>query len=391
MRAKTLQHWAEEYVLHRYLYIVGLLITSSSCATVEDSSFEMVELGQALFFDTNLSRTRNQSCSSCHEPGAAFSDNRANDVGGAVSLGDDNRSLGERNSPSIAYVDQIPNFHINKDGDYVGGFFLDGRSATLAEQAQEPFLNPLEMALPDRASLIDRIRENPRYVASLTTLFGPRVFDDADSTLAAIGESIAAFERSDLFSTFDSKYDRYLRGEYALSAEEELGRLLFFSQLVGCHGCHLLDPRENTQHEIFTDHTYHNIGIPVNEAVRARNGVNATDVGLLANPGVADPAQAGKFRVPSLRNVAVTAPYMHNGVFQELETAILFYDKYLLSTSRSNTNPETSKPWAEPEVAENIELKLLQQGQPITPRGASALTAFLKTLTDARYEPLLEQ
>ena len=197
-----MQHWAEEYLLHRYLYIVGLLITSSSCTIIEEPSFEMAELGQALFFDTNLSLTRNQSCSSCHEPGAAFSDNRANIVGGAVSIGDDGRSLGERNTPSIAYADQVPNFHVNQDGNYVGGLFLDGRSVTLAEQAQEPFLNPVEMAMPDRPALVDRIRENPSYVASLITLFGRRILDDPDLALAAIGESIAAFERSDYFYAF---------------------------------------------------------------------------------------------------------------------------------------------------------------------------------------------
>jgi cytochrome c peroxidase len=351
----------------------------------------MAELGKALFFDTNLSFTRNQSCSSCHEPGAAFADNHANVVGGAVSIGDDSRLLGDRNTPSIAYADQVPTFQINQEGNYFGGLFLDGRSETLVEQAQEPFLNPMEMAMPNRTALVDRIRENPSYVASLTTLFGRRIFDDSDLVLAAIGESIAAFERSDLFSPFDSKYDRFIRGESVLSAEEELGRKLFFSQLISCHGCHLLDQRENIQHELFTDHTYHNVGIPVNEAVRARNGVSEPDVGLLENPRVDDSSHAGKFRVPSLRNVAVTAPYMHNGVFQDLETAILFYDKYLLSTIGSNTNPETSQPWGEPEIAENIELNLLQQGQPITPRRATALVAFLKTLTDKRYESLLEQ
>jgi cytochrome c peroxidase len=378
-------------LLLRYLYIVALLITSSSCTSIEESTFEMAELGQALFFDTNLSLTRNQSCSSCHEPGAAFSDNRANIVGGAVSIGDDSRSLGDRNTPSIAYADQVPNFHVNQGGEYVGGLFLDGRSATQAEQAQEPFLNPVEMAMPNSAALVDRIRENPSYVASFSALFGRRILDDPDSALTAIGESIATFERSDLFSSFDSKYDRFIRGEYVLSAEEELGRMLFFSQLISCHGCHLLDQRENTQHELFTDHTYHNIGLPVNDAVRARNGVSEPDVGLLGNPRVDDSSHAGKFRVPSLRNVAVTAPYMHNGVFQDLETAILFYDKFLLSTIGANTNPETSKPWGEPEVAENIELNLLQQGQPITPRRASALAAFLRALTDERYESLLEQ
>jgi len=378
-------------LLRGYLYIVGLLITSSSCIAVEEKSLDLAELGQALFFDTNLSLTRNQACSSCHDPGAAFSDNRPNDVEGAVSIGDDDRSLGDRNSPSIAYASQIPEFHVNSDGDFVGGFFLDGRSATLAEQAQEPFLNPLEMALPDNQTVVDRLLENTSYVLSITTHFGADILDRPETAMAAIGEAIAAFERTALFSTFDSKYDRYLRGEYTLTTDEELGRLLFFSQLVSCHGCHLLDQRENAAGELFTNHTYHNIGVPVNETVRSRNGVGDTDLGLLANPRVDDPAHAGKFRVPSLRNVAVTAPYMHNGVFQELETAILFYDKYMLSTSGANTNPETLEPWGDPEIEETIELDLLQQGQPVTPRRAAALVAFLKTLTDKRFEPLLNE
>jgi cytochrome c peroxidase len=100
---------------------------------------------------------------------------------------------------------------------------------------------------------------------------------------------------------------------------------------------------------------------------------------------------AGKFRVPSLRNVAVTAPYMHNGVFKKLETAILFYDKYLVSNRQSESNPETGEPWGDPEVADTIDLDLLQQGQPITEDRARALVAFLRTLTDQRYEALLDQ
>lgn len=350
-----------------------------------------VALGQALFFDANLSLTRKQSCATCHEPAAAFSDSRGNGVSGAVSLGDDGLSLGDRNAPGITYASLVPELHIDGDGEYIGGFFLDGRSPTLEEQANEPFLNPIEMAMPDRASVVERVRENPTYVASIQSLFGAEIFDNSDRAFEAVTGSIAAFEQSELFTTFDSKYDRYLLGEYTMTESEEVGRLLFFSQLISCHGCHLQDLRETAAREVFTNNKYSNIGIPANKLVRSKNGVTDVDVGLLQNPIVDDQAHAGKFRVPSLRNVAVTAPYMHNGVFQDLETAIIFYDKYLMQSLESNTNPETESPWGDPEVAENIDLELLRQGQPITTERALALAAFLRTLTDKRYEHLLAE
>lgn len=368
--------------------LLSLVFFGGSQAREEPTG--LATFGRALFFDTNLSLTRNQACGSCHEPGKAFSDGRANDVAGAVSLGDDGVSLGDRNTPSIAYADQVPDFHKNDGGEYVGGYFLDGRAATMRDQAREPFVNPVEMAMPDSHAVVERVRENPAYVESLRSLFGEDTLADDDKTFDAIVDSLVAFERTELFSPFDSKYDRYLRGEYQMTREEEIGRLLFFSQLISCHGCHLLDTRETTVDELFTNHKYHNIGVPENGAVRARNGLSGADLGLLANPQVNDPAQAGKFRVPSLRNVAVTGPYMHNGAFQDLETAILFYDKYLVTNQESERNPETGDRWGDPDVAETIDLELLQQGQPITERRVAALVAFLRTLTDQRYEALLD-
>lgn len=375
----------------RYLIICLISLNFAGSGDARGESTESATLGQALFFDTNLSFTRNQACGSCHQPGQAFADGRVNGVGGAASVGDDGVSLGDRNAPSIAYAHLVPDFHRDDTGEYVGGFFLDGRSATMKEQATEPFFNPVEMAMPDRRSVVDRVRENPAYVEMLQSFYGADLFRDEARVFDAVVESIVAFEKAELFSPFDSKYDRFLRGEYEMTGEEELGRLLFFSQLIGCHGCHLLDPREAVANELFTNHRYHNIGIPVNRAVRAVNGVSAADLGLFANPDVDDPALAGKFRVPSLRNVAVTAPYMHNGVFKKLETAILFYDKYLVNNRQSETNPETGKPWGDPEVPDTIDLDLLRQGQPITEDRARALVAFLRTLTDRRYEALLDQ
>jgi len=373
-------------------FLVRIILTVFCCTSlVTAAADDLTNLGRSLFFDTNLSVDRNQACASCHEPGFAFADGRDNGTFGAVSLGGDGVSIGDRNAPSIVYANQIPEFHRNNNSEYVGGFFLDGRSPTMADQAGKPLLDPAEMRMPDKKSVVDRIRENPSYVDALTALFGDEILADDNQTFSAMIESIVAFEHSDLFAPFDSKYDRFIRGEYEMTRDEEVGRLLFFSQLVNCHACHLLDTREKTAREIFSNHKYHNIGVPVNVIVRGKNGLGEAhrDLGLLENEQVDDSAQAGKFRVPSLRNVAVTGPYMHNGVFAELRTAILFYDKYLVGNRASDINPETGVRWRGPEVAENIDFTLLQRGQPITAVSAASLEAFLRTLTDARYESLL--
>ena len=291
------------------------------------------------------------------------------------------------------YASLIPDFHKNEKGEYVGGYFLDGRAATMVDQAAEPFVNPLEMALPDVAAVVERVRENAYYVEALRKHFGESIFSDSDKAFLAITESIVAFERTTLFTPFDSKYDRYLRGEYELTADEEIGRVLFFSQIINCSSCHLLDTREFSPREVFSNHRYHNIGVPTNKQVREKNGIVAShrDLGLLQNPAVDDAAMAGKFRVPSLRNVAVTGPYMHNGVFQDLRTAILFYNRFTLSNPKSQTNPETGEPWRAPEVAETVDLELLREGQPLAENYVVALVAFLTALTDQRYESLLDQ
>ena len=374
--------WSAAWLLLAYKFAIG--------APAAD---ELASLGQALFFDTNLSATRNQSCASCHDPGRAFTDSRDNGVSGAASLGDDGRSLGDRNTPGTTYAFLIPDFHTNDKDEYVGGYFLDGRAATMADQAAEPFVNPIEMAMPDDQAVVNRVRENSSYERSLKRHFGETIFSDTEKAFRAITECIVAFEHSALFAPFDSKYDRYLRGEYELTVAEELGRVLFFSQLINCSSCHLLDAREFSVGEVFSNHRYHNIGVPTNKRVRERNEVDTShrDLGLLENPDVDNPDMAGKFRVPSLRNVAVTGPYMHNGVFQELRTAILFYNRFMLSNRQSQTNPETGELWADPEVAETVDLELLREGQPLAENHVAALVEFLTALTDQRYESLLEE
>ena len=111
------------------------------------------------------------------------------------------------------------------------------------------------------------------------------------------------------------------------------------------------------------------------------------DHGLLNNPKIDDKKHDGKFKVPTLRNISVTAPYMHNGVFQELATVVEFYDKYI-DLDRA-INPETNEPWGSPEVEENINFELLTIGKPLSDRKVKALVAFMDTLTDAKYEHLI--
>lgn len=371
----------------RVALLVGVLGTplAWAFATVED-------LGRALYFDVNLSQNRTQSCATCHDPEAGFVDPRENAAGRAVSLGDDGKSLGDRNAPTAAYARFSPRFHRADDGQYVGGQFLDGREPDLAGQAGGPPLNPIEMGMPDKASVVARLRENPAYVTAFKGLFGAAVFADDDAAYQAMTRAIAAFESTDEFAPFDSKYDRYLRGEVELTEQEDLGMTLFFSQqFTNCNLCHQLKPRPGVAGETFANYEYHNIGVPVNQAARAINGVAAdhVDRGLLDNPAVDDPAQAGKFKVPTLRNVAVTGPYMHNGVFKDLRTVVLFYNKYNSRAAGRQINPETGAPWAGPEVAANLSLEELETGPALKDNRIDALVAFMKTLTDRRYEHLL--
>jgi len=354
---------------------------------------DLADLGRALFFDARLSAARNQSCSSCHDPARAFSDARDNTVGGAVSVGADRVSLGDRNAPALTYVSLTPDFHAGGDGEFAGGFFRDGRAATLVQQAQEPILNAAEMALPGAPAVLTRLRENGAYETAFRRLLGPDSLASPERALLSVATAISAYEKTADFSSFDSKYDRYLRGEIELSREEELGRILFFSELINCSRCHLADRRENRPAELFTNHRYHNIGIPPNPRVRAANGLGDghIDRGLMQNPAVRDPAQTGRFRVPSLRNVAVTAPYMHNGVFGDLETAIVYYNRFLLADANSQVNPENGRPWDAPEVPQTVDHTLLQEGQPLSRERVAVLVAFLKSLTDRRYEYLLER
>ncbi|KEA64542.1 Cytochrome c551 peroxidase [Marinobacterium lacunae] len=371
-----------------YFVLSGLAaILISGCQTSTQTSDArpadtLAELGQRLFFDPALSLNRTQSCSSCHDPAHAFTDPK----GTADSLGDDGHSHGGRNAPTASYAALAPEFHRAEDGSYKGGQFHDGRASTLADQAMGPPLNPAEMGMTSKALVISRLAENPFYRSSFSSLFDDKVLQDPERGYRAMAESIAAFEQTALFSPFDSKYDRYLRGEYTMTPQEELGRTLFFSQqFTNCNQCHQLKRSPIDKRETFTDYSYRNIGVPANPELK-----RGIDLGLAANSRVEGAEHEGKFKVPTLRNVAVTGPYMHNGVFKDLRTVVLFYDHYNSRNPARAINPETGNPWGKPEVDRNLSEKELTSTPALDNRRVDALVAFMRTLTDKRYEPLLE-
>ncbi len=375
-------------------YLADVLILSISIGLTScggGGKLNKAQLGEKLFSDINLSLNRTQSCATCHDAEHAFIDPRENTVQKAVSVGDDNVSLGDRNTPTAAYAAFAPNFSFTNNSAK-GGQFLDGREPDLKGQAGQPPLNPVEMGMPDKASVVLRLQENEEYVAAFKSLFGETIFENTDKAYLAMTESIAQFEKTDLFSPFDSKYDRSLKGEYTFTNQERLGEAIFFSnQFTNCNSCHQLKAFGGSREETFSDYTYHNLGIPVNTAVRAVNGKDSDfiDHGLLDNPKITDASHDGKFKVPTLRNVAVTAPYMHNGVFQDLRTVVLFYDKFN-NTARLN-NPETGLPWRAPEVNPNLALETEEFKAPaLKDDRVDALVAFMKLLTDKRYEHLIE-
>ena len=321
-------------------------------------------LGKLLFFDATLSSSGKQSCGTCHVPSRAFAEDPATDQGLPVPLGGVTMDLpGFRNTPSLMYLSFTPPFSLHADGTASGGFFRDGRASSLAVQAQQPFLSFFEMANADAAEVVHRLEASPElepYVAR----FGAASLADPPTALRNIGIAIAAFETEDeSFHPFSSKFDAWLAGQATLTAQEARGLALFNNPGKGnCTSCHPSQRQEFSDHALFTDFSYDNVGIPRNWAIPANHaspvspvsGVPLTyvpsngnlpadaeygfyDLGLCGpfSPPDSDPnprsllsattSLCGFFKVPTLRNVAVTAPYFHNGVFATLQQVLQWY------------------------------------------------------------------
>jgi cytochrome c peroxidase len=285
---------------------------------------ELAQLGEQVFDDTSLSEPPGLACASCHDEAHAFADPR----GGAVSAGAAPGAFGFRNAPSLAYAMFTPPFSAQST---VGGLNRDGRAANFVDQAVRPFLNPAEMANPDAATLMTKVAAAP-YAEEFRRIFGADAFNDPDRAFTHLREALSAYEQTDEFQRFDSKFDLVRRGEAQFTQQERLGFDLFNDPEKGnCAACH---PASGSR-PLFTDFTFDTFGAPRNRAIPANADSAFFDLGLCgpARTDLADPTLCGAFKVPTLRNVAITAPYFHNGQFQTLRELVDFY-------VTRDTNPE---------------------------------------------------
>jgi len=334
-------------------------------------------LGRLLFFDESLSSPPGQSCATCHDPAIAFADPEKELP---VSKGAVHGLYGSRNDMTASYAAFVPPLAYDEEEEvWAGGLFWDGRVDTLAEQAKLPPVTPFEMANPDAAAVVEKLRALP-YAGLFDEVYGPGSLDDAEAAFDRMADAMEAFQKTSEVNPFGSKYDRWLRGEAELSEQELRGLALFEAEDKGnCAACHPSRPGEDGSPPLFTDFTYDNLGTPRNPENPFYgmppeinpDGFGFVDAGLAATVG--DPAERGKFRVPTLRNVAVTAPYMHNGVFKTLFTAVAFY------------NTRDVAGWPPPEVSENVNTEELGD-LGLTAPEIEDIVAFLGTLTDG-WEP----
>jgi cytochrome c peroxidase len=315
------------------------------------------QLGQKIFADTTLSQSGQQSCSTCHVDSFAFASDstaRGPDHGLPIPLGGPDMTLtGFRNTPSLMYLAFTPDFYFDADGGPNGGFFRDGRAITLAAQAVLPFTTGFEMANADAAAVIAKLTTRP-YLPDFEALYGAAVLGDPEAALDRMGQALAAFEREAAqFQPFSSKYDSWQRGQATLTAQELNGLRLFNGASKGnCAACHPSTTADGVTPPLFTDFSYDNLGVPRNSLIAAnavdtappytpRNGDDGVesyyDLGVCGpfrdSKGMNLSGLCGAFKVPTLRNIAATAPYFHNGRFASLQDAIGFY-------VRRDTNPE---------------------------------------------------
>jgi cytochrome c peroxidase len=389
---------------------------------------DLEKLGEFLYFDANLSEPSGQSCASCHDPAVGFDDP---DAGLPVSEGVIPGLFGGRNSPISAYAMYSPTLYFDEEeGLWMGGQFWDGRATgtylgdPLADQAVGPFLNPVEMANSSKEQVVNDVRSS-EYAALFEQVWGVGSMDDVNAAYDKVGLSIAAFERTQLFGQFSSKYDTYLAACLAKGGAmddcangvggiaKKVGRKLFtpqewygFQLFVGennndgilqkgegamCAACHTTEWLEVADYAlpvqspawapagwvppVFTDFTYDNLGVPKSEHMLLAGA--PIDLGLGTTLG--DPLENGKFRVMTVRNIGLSGPYAHNGYFMTLKELVHFYN------SRDVPGANKGTDWPVPEYAETVNFDELGN-LGLRDKDEDALVEFMKTLSDG-YRP----
>ncbi len=281
---------------------------------------EKVALGDKLFHDQRFSATGDVSCATCHEAGKAFTDSPL-----PVSQGI--RKLeGTRNAPTVV------------NSAFFETLFWDGRSPSLEDQALHPFLNPVEMGLPNHEPILKIVRRDPDYVQAFKKVFGK---SGTAVTMTEVTQAIAAFQRTKISG--NSPFDRYyFAGEQdALTPAQKRGFSLFVNE-GRCVSCHVI---EQTQ-ALFTDNRFHNVGVGINaiqddvpalvsEFLKAKATASEVDVKVLTDKRTSELGRVaitrdfddiGSFKTSTLRNIAVTAPYMHDGSIKTLREVVVHYN-----------------------------------------------------------------
>lgn len=261
---------------------------------------ETIALGRRLYYDTGLSVDNTVSCSTCHMPGMGFSDGKrvSNGVGGKP---------GVRNSPTVL------------NSAYWSQQFWDGRAPSLEKQSEGPVANPVEMAHSPKGAA-QRLSQDPSYVTAFEAAFGP-----GPITYEKVEKCVASFERTVLSG--DSAFDRYYYGhdEAAMTQAQIRGFAVFRDPKKGnCESCHAVGEK----YALFTDNKFHNIGVGFVGGVPSDKGR------YVVTHQVAD---TGSFRTPTLRNVELTAPYMHDGSLKDMKQVMDFY------IGAGNSNPYLDK------------------------------------------------
>ena len=349
---------------------LGFLATSCSDDAQEYQNIPdaKIALGKQIFFDKNLSNPMGQACASCHAPEKGFSDS----LNQAISVGANGSSFSNRNAPSLSYNVFAPMQSYNAtDETFIGGFFYDGRSPSLQEQMIHPFIGSSEMNNGSIANVVIKIK-NATYFSEIQKIYGNQTADS--DIFSAVADALTKYQTSREVNSFTSKFDYYSKQLVQFTADEKQGLALFQGK-GKCAQCHVLDSDPNTGKVLFTDFSYDNLGIPRNSSNPFYNQPSNTSGNSYVDLGIGfiknQPQHNGKFKVPSLRNSAISAPYYHNGSIATLKEAIHFYNVRDLNTGE----------FGPPEYNQNVNVTELGN-LGLTEKEELQIEKFINTLTD---------
>ena len=377
-------------VMHSFVVVTVACLGLASCGGGGKSTPPtLASIGELIFHDRSLSASGRLACVSCHSEQQAHAD----PAGTVLPLGGPNLDQqGFRSSPSLSYHNSNPAFDLNL-GFPQGGFTWDGRFDSRKAQAATPFLNPTELANASVADVAAKLRVAAYFPSFLVAL---RLDSSAgDQTIFdGITQALEAYQAEDTdFARFNSKYDMFLDGQVALSAQEARGLALFNDNNTGnCVACHTSAAGPDGSRPLFTGFSYFALGLPRNPAITANADPNFFDLGLCGPKRTDLAAQTslcGQFKVPTLRNVALTAPYYHNGVIQTLEEVVNFYATR--DSDPAHWYPLVGgvpdmfndlPPAFRGNVVQFAPFGLVGGSPRLNPQDVADLVAFLRTLTD---------